>query len=128
MREYATVMKLLTVPPPLCCALKQRQADEAKTRQAMEGVEAPSYDGNGENPKQKSEESSLLCPPPNESLPSGTTDEKQGGPSTFVLPVLTSWRDKIGIAVGALFFTVVGVVGGRWSATRSGYLSLPGPA
>ena len=96
-------------------------ADETKA------MEASSYSEKGS--KHTSDTSSPLCPPPTKPLPSVTTDSDHpasgpGSPSTVVPPALASWHNKIGLAVGALFFIVVGIVVGRWSATRPGYDNL----
>lgn len=104
----------------------RRQVDANETK----AMETSSYDGKG---SKQTQTSSSLCPPPTKSLPSTTTDSDHSTPgtgsgsepsSTVVPSVLTSWQDKIGLAVGALFFAVVGIVVGRWSATRAGYEQL----
>lgn len=66
-----------------------------------------------------------LCPPATASLPPAHSPGPADGSPP---PALASWQDTIGLVVGALFFTVVGVVVGRWSATRSGYYNLNDPA
>lgn len=97
----------------------QIDADETKA------MEASSSDEKGSKHTSKS---SPLCPPPTKPLPSVTTDSTSesgpGTPSTVVPPALASWHNKIGLAVGALFFVVVGIVLGRWSSTRAGYDNL----
>eukprot|EP00752_Nemacystus_decipiens_P011297 g10039.t1 len=90
-------------------------------------MQTSSSDGKESKHKQPS---SPLCPPPTKPLPSTSADSDQSTPGTgsgsappsSVVPsAMASWQDKIGLAVGALFFTVVGIVFGRWSTTRAGY-------
>lgn len=47
------------------------------------------------------------------------------GAAAFLLP--SSWQAHVGLAVGAAFFVVIGIVLGRWLATRSGYVILSDP-
>lgn len=37
------------------------------------------------------------------------------------------WDFGVGLVIGAMFFVVAGVVIGRWSATRAGYVNLSEP-
>ncbi|CAM9850452.1 unnamed protein product [Scytosiphon promiscuus] len=87
---------------------------------------AASYDdGKEKGSDHKSTASPPLCPPATTPLPAAhSTGPADGSPP----PALASWQNTIGFVVGALFFTVVGVVVGRWSATRAGYYSLTDPA
>lgn len=57
------------------------------------------------------------CPPPAAAGPPGA--------AAFLPP--SSWQARVGLAVGAAFFVAVGIVFGRWSATRAGYVNLSDP-
>ncbi|CAM9136658.1 unnamed protein product [Ectocarpus sp. 13 AM-2016] len=108
------------------------EIDENETK-AAEGSSSSSSDGGNENvSNQKQEKTSSPYRPVKTSPPSsataGSTQAADRTQSTAVPTTLVSWQDKIGLGVGALFFTVVGIVVGRWSATRAGYLALSDPA
>lgn len=49
----------------------------------------------------------------------------EGKPGSGFPPA--SWERNVGLVIGSVFFIVVGVVIGRWSATRSGYYNLSDP-
>ncbi|CAM9357293.1 unnamed protein product [Hapterophycus canaliculatus] len=84
-----------------------------------------SYDGGKSKASNRKSEGSPLCPPATTTLPPArSTRPTDDSPP----PALVSWENTIGLVVGALFFSVVGVVVGRWSATRTGYYSLSDPA
>lgn len=100
---------------------KRHQVDANETK----AMEASYNDGEGTGSSHKSEDSAPLCPPATTPLPAAHPTGPTDGSAP---PALASWQNKIGLVVGALFFTVVGVVVGRWSATRAGYYSLTDPA
>lgn len=113
-----------------CTRHDSTKVDDNETKAA----EGSSSSGGGVNQNvanQKHEETSSPYPPAKTSPPSsgtaGSTQAAGGAQSAAVPTALVSWQDKIGLGVGALFFTVVGIVVGRWSATRAGYHSLSDP-
>lgn len=74
---------------------------------------------NHKEAKKPSGDDSPECPPPTQASPPSV--ETHAG--TTSLPS-QSWQANMGLVVGAVFFMVVGIVVGRWSATRSGYYNL----
>lgn len=49
------------------------------------------------------------------------------GGATGGLKPKAPWDFGVGLVIGAMFFVVAGVVIGRWSATRAGYVNLSEP-
>lgn len=107
----------MCVPPPAAGSLELPQVDANATR----AVEASSYDGKGV--KHPSTEDTPMCPPTTTSPPKVETDPDRSGVSLST----RSWKTKVGLVAGALFFAAVGVAVERWSATRSGYYSISEP-
>lgn len=59
----------------------------------------------------------------------GTLPSQDKGPgSPGGLKSTKPWDFGVVLVIGAVFFVVTGVVIGRWSATRAGYMNLSEPA
>lgn len=112
---FLDTIRALCMHELLCLSLPGLQADAdatatvaVSTTNQQKGVKHPSGDDTSE------------CPPSTHAS-SSTVETYPGNAS--LLPS-KSWQANIGLVVGGLFFTVVGVVLGRWSATRAGYYNL----